>query len=209
MSIGWNILGILAWIIIVLYLVFIIQNIRKRHILMIVKYRKRFDLKTFFIDAIEILVLLIGTGYMLFLTFFSYPDLADKKNITSNITYQPLILTAGKKRSYYVKVITSDKTAPKQKYTIYSSGKKISVTSNYATVSYGEDPMSVEASSIPYSTKKLQEIDNRYQKAYVATYTSTYKRNWFNGLGLHAGKIATEYYLIRVPDKTFIKQERN
>ena len=37
MTLGWNILGILAWLILVLYLIFIVQNIRKRHLMMIVK----------------------------------------------------------------------------------------------------------------------------------------------------------------------------
>ena len=32
MTLGWNILGILAWLILVLYLIFIVQNIRKRHL---------------------------------------------------------------------------------------------------------------------------------------------------------------------------------
>ena len=46
MTLGWNILGILAWLILVLYLIFIVQNIRKRHLIMIVKDRKRFEWKT-------------------------------------------------------------------------------------------------------------------------------------------------------------------
>ena len=42
MTLGWNILGILVWLILVLYLIFIVQNIRKRHLIMIFKDLKKF-----------------------------------------------------------------------------------------------------------------------------------------------------------------------
>ncbi len=51
-------------------------------------------------------------------------------------------------------------------------------------------------------------MDKKYQRAYVAIYTAKYKRNWQNGIGMHAGHLATRYYLIRVPDSSFIKQEK-
>ena len=35
-----------------------------------------------------------------------------------------------------------------------------------------------------------------------------YKKNWRNGLGLSAGRVATEYYLIRIPDQTFVKDQQ-
>lgn len=209
MTIGWNILGILAWLIIVLYLVFIIQNIRKRHLMMIVRDRKRFKWSTTIVDALEIIVLLVAISGMAFLTFFASPDLADKNNISSDVEYQPLILSTGKKSSFYVTATSNEKSAPKQSYRIYSNGNKITVNSNYATISDGVDPMSVAAGAIPYSAKQLKKADARYQRAYVAIYTATYKKNWYNGLGLHSGRIATKYYLIRVPDRTFVRQIRN
>lgn len=69
MTLGWNILGILAWLILVLYLIFIVQNIRKRHLMMIVKDRKRFEWKTTLLDILEVLVLLCGAIYMFSITF--------------------------------------------------------------------------------------------------------------------------------------------
>ena len=66
--------------------------------------------------------------------------------------------------------------------------------------------MSVQAAAIPYSAKQLVQADERYQSAYVATYTATYKKNWYNGLRMHAGKTAARYYLIRVPDRTFVRE---
>jgi hypothetical protein len=50
-------------------------------------------------------------------------------------------------------------------------------------------------------------MDKKYQRAYVAVYTAKYKKNWQNGIGMHAGHLATRYYLIRIPDASFIKQK--
>lgn len=209
MTIGWNILGILAWLIIVLYLVFIIQNIRKRHLLMIVKDRKRFKWSTTLIDALEVIILLVATGYMGMLTFFSNPNLQDKKVISSNVEYESLILSTGESGSYYVTARSDSQRAHSQNYTWYSRGRKVTVNSNSSSISYGNNPMSIQASAIPYSAKSLRKADQDYQKAYVAIYTATYKKNWYNGLGLHAGRTATQYYLIRVPDQTFVREIRN
>ena len=193
MTLGWNILGILAWLILVLYLIFIVQNIRKRHLIMIVKDRKRFEWKTTLLDIFEVVVLLCGAVYMFSITLFYNPNLENKQVLSSKIEYQPLILTAGNKRSYYVTAKSDNKKTPIQTYTFYSNGNRVTVTSNYATISDGKNPMSVQA-------------DARYQNAYVATYTATYKKNWQNGLRMHAGKTAARYYLIRVPDRTFVRE---
>lgn len=206
MTIGWNILGILAWLVIVLYLVFIIQNIRKRHIMMIVRDRKRFKWSTTLLDALEVIIFLGAVISMSFLTFFSHPDLQNKSLIDSKVEYESLILSTDKKGSYYVTATSSNNTAPRQSYRWYSNGTKMIVNSNYASISDGTNPLSVAASAIPYSEKELKKADSHYQNAYVAVYTATYKRNWYNGLGLHAGRTATQYYLIRVPDQTFVRQ---
>ena len=154
MTIGWNVLGIVAWLLIVLYLVFIIQNIRSRHLVMIVRDRKRFDWKTILVDVLEIALLILAGGYMLFLTFFNNPSLDDKKVISSEIDYQPLILTTGNKRSYYVTAESNNTTSSVQTYKFYSNGNSYLVSSNNATVSDSKDPMSVEASAIPFSKKE-------------------------------------------------------
>lgn len=206
MTLGWNILGILAWLILVLYLIFIVQNIRKRHLIMIVKDRKRFEWKTTLLDILEVLLLLCGAIYMFSITLFYNPNLKNKQVLSSKIEYQPLILTAGNKRSYYVTAKSDNKKTPIQTYTFYSNGNRVTVTSNYATISDGKNPMSVQAGAIPYSSKQLVQADARYQNAYVATYTATYKKNWQNGLRMHAGKTAAKYYLIRVPDRTFVRE---
>ena len=206
MTLGWNILGILVWLILVLYLIFIVQNIRKRHLIMIVKDRKRFEWKTTLLDILEVLVLLCGAIYMFSITLFYNPDLENKQVLSSKIEYQPLILTAGNKRSYYVTAKSDNKKTPIQTYTFYSNGNRVTVTSNYATISDGKNPMSVQAGAIPYSSKQLVQAGALSRNAYVATCTATYKKNWQNGLRMHAGKIAARYYLIRVPDRTFVRE---
>ena len=40
---SWNLLGILLWVIAILYFIFIIQNIRKRRITMIIKKHQKFS----------------------------------------------------------------------------------------------------------------------------------------------------------------------
>ncbi|QNQ81283.1 LVIS_2131 family protein [Lactobacillus sp. PV034] len=209
MTIGWNILGIFAWLVIILYLVFIVQNIRKRHLLMIVRDRKRFRWTTTLIDAIEVIVFFVATIFMVMITFFTTPDLENKKVISSKIEYEPLIMSTDNNQSYYVVATSSSKSAPRQRYKFYSNKERITVSSNYASISDGKDPMSIEANAIPYSKEGLEKADKQYQNAYVSIYTATYKKNWYNGIGLHSGKMATRYYLIRIPDQTFVKRVKD
>lgn len=207
MTLGWNWLGILLWVVLILYLVFIVQNIRKRHLQMIIRYRKRFDAKTFSLDIVELLVLFVGLFLLVRQTFFDNPDLANREAVTSKIEYRPLILSTGAHSSYYVTAHSEKKTRPAQSYSFYSDGNHITVDSRYATISSGTKPSAVNAAMIPYSKKELAKADRHYQKAFMAVYTARYKNNWRNGLGLHAGRIAVRYYLLRVPDDTFIRDK--
>ncbi|EFO67485.1 hypothetical protein HMPREF9213_1066 [Lactobacillus iners LactinV 09V1-c] len=69
MHISWNLLGIFVWIILVIYVFFIIHNIRQRHLKMIIQKRRRFDAKTAIIDVIEILIFILACSYMSVITF--------------------------------------------------------------------------------------------------------------------------------------------
>ena len=73
---------------------------------------------------------------------------------------------------------------------------------------FGSYKKATAQSNIANVKKELAKMDKKYQRAYVAIYTAKYKRNWQNGIGMHAGHLATRYYLIRVPDSSFIKQEK-
>lgn len=205
--ISWNILGILIWVVIILYLVFIIQNIRRRRITMIIKEHTRFSWPNFLLDVVEVLVFLLAAGWMFGECFLDNPNLEDQARILSSVTYDPLIMSTGTGNSSYVTINSAKKKVGSQTYTFYKAGNKMTVSSNYASVSFGNNPMAVSAEKIPYDKKELLKKDREYQRAYVASYTARYKRNWQNGVGMHAGKIATQYYLIRIPDASFIKQK--
>ena len=204
---SWNIIGILIWVAIILYLVFIIQNIRKRRIKMIIKQHKRFSWPNFLLNAIEIVILLVAAGWMFNQTFMDNPDLEDANRITSTVKYDPLIMNTGTGNSSYVTINSAKKKYGSQTYTFYRAGSKITASSDYASIAYGNTSLDVNAEKIPYVKKELAKMDKKYQRAYVAVYTAKYKKNWQNGIGMHAGHLATRSYLIRIPDASFIKQK--
>ncbi|MDF7639595.1 LVIS_2131 family protein [Lactobacillus sp. ESL0791] len=205
--ISWNILGILLWVAVILYLVFVIQNIRKRRIAMIIKQHKHFTWANFIIDLLEIVVFLFALIYMFNRTILDNPDLEDASKITATVKYRPLVMSTGTGNSSYVTLNSSKKKMATQTYTYYQAGSKTTVSSNVATVADGKNPLDINAEKIPYNERQLKRMDKKYQRAYVAIYTAQYKKNWQNGLGMHAGHIATRYYLIRIPDSSFIKQK--
>lgn len=206
--ISWNLLGILIWVVIILYLFFIIQNIRTRRIKMIIKEHKRFTWKNAVLTAVEIIVFIAAAWWMLGEGIFDNPDLTDQSRISSTVKYEPLIMNTGTGNSNYVKIKAAAKKNGSQTYTYYSAGTKTTVSGDYASVVYGDKVNTVNAAKIPYEKKMLAKMDRQYQRAYVAIYTAKYKKNWQNGIGLHAGRIATRYYLIRIPDSSFIKNEK-
>ena len=207
--ISWNLLGILIWVAIILYLVFIIQNIRRRRIKMIIKEHRRFSPRNVMLDVLEIVVLFVAAGWIINQGILDNPDLEDASRISSTIKYEPLIMSTGTGNSSYVTINSSKKKEGSQTYTFYRAGSKMTVSSDYASVAYGNTATDVNAEKIPYIKKELTKMDKKYQRAYVAIYTAKYKQNWRNGIGLHAGRIATVYYLIRIPDASFIKQSKN
>ena len=204
---SWNLLGILIWVIIILYLVFIIQDIRKRRIKMIIKSHKRFTWPNFLLDLLEITILVVASVWMVNECLLDNPDLEDQARITSTVKYEPLVMNTGTGNSSYVTINSAKKKMGSQSYTFYKSGSKMTISNSYGSVSSGKNPLDVSAEKIPYSKTELLKMDRKYQRAYVAIYTATYKKNWQNGIGIHAGRLATRYYLIRIPDSSFIKEK--
>ena len=82
---SWNIIGILTWVAIILYLVFIIQNIRRRRIKMIIKQHKHFSWPNFILNIVEVVILFVAAGWMFNQTFMDNPDLEDASGITSSV----------------------------------------------------------------------------------------------------------------------------
>ena len=173
---SWNIIGILIWVAIILYLVFIIQNIRKRRIKMIIKQHKRFSWPNFLLNAIEIVILLVAAGWMFNQTFMDNPDLEDANRITSTVKYDPLIMNTGTGNSSYVTINSAKKKYGSQTYTFYRAGSKITASSDYASIAYGNTSLDVNAEKIPYVKKELAKMDKKYQRAYVAVLLNRSKK---------------------------------
>jgi hypothetical protein len=118
-----------------------------------------------------------------------------------------LIIQYQNDQSDYVRVKNGVGRNPIQHYTYYVEGRKYQVDSLSATVVYGKSNLNLQAETYKWNKEWLNHLDDRYQKAWVATVTTTYKKNWFNGIGLHAGRQANRFSLIRIPDKTFMEVE--
>lgn len=206
---NWNWLGILVWLVLLIYLIFIPYHIRKRHLKMIVIQQKHFTWRTFSLDLLEVLILLIGLFVQIQNSFFDNPSLTSKSQIEQSIKYKPLVLSSSAERSYYVTSNSVQKKKLYQRYSFFTEGKRYNVTSDWATISDGTVALNAVAQKLPYSKQVLAKYDVKYQKAYVAIYEAKYKNTWQNGLGLHVGRNALKYYLIRVPDATFVREVKN
>lgn len=204
---SWNVLGVALWVGAIVYLVFIVQNIRHRRLKMIIQRQHKFEWGNSLISLLEVVSFCLLTGWLLAVSLFDDPNLTDTSRITSSVTYKPLVLQPSASQSYYVQVKSTKNRDLSQQYIFYLAGKKYTVPSHLATVSYSKDPINVTASALPFSAKELKKEDSRYQQAYVAIYTAKYKNTAANGLGLHAGREAKHFYLIRVPDSSFIDKE--
>lgn len=204
---SWNVLGVALWVGAIVYLVFIVQNIRHRRLKMIIQRQHKFEWGNSLISLLEVVSFCLLTGWLLAVSLFDDPNLTDTSRITSSVTYKSLVLQPSASQSYYVQVKSTKNRDLSQQYIFYLAGKKYTVPSHLATVSYEKDPINVTASALPFSAKELKKEDSRYQQAYVAIYTAEYKNTAANGIGLHAGREAKRFYLIRVPDSSFIDKE--
>lgn len=203
---SWNVLGVALWVALIVYLTFIVQNIRKRRLRMIIERHHSFEWGNFAISIAEIAIFCLALGWLAGQLVFDNPNLNDQARISAKVKYQSLILQPSASKNYYVKVDSSKTKNASQNYIFYTAGHKYIVPSRMATVSYEDNPINVTASTIPFKLAKLKQMDDHYQKAYVAVYTARYKNTAQNGLGMHAGKVATRFFLIRVPDTSFIKK---
>jgi hypothetical protein len=174
---------------------------------MIIQRRHKFEWGNSLISLLEVASFCLLAGWLLAVSLFDDPNLTDTSRITSSVTYKPLVLQPRASQSYYVQVKSTKNRDLSQQYIFYLKGKKYTVPSYLATVSYEKDPINVTASALPFSRKELKKEDSRYQQAYVAIYTAKYKNTAANGIGLHVGHQAKRFYLIRVPDSSFIDKE--
>lgn len=205
MTSAWNWIGIIAWILVLVLVVWVFHNIRVRRIKMIVERKRTFEWSSLFITIGELIVslgLLAGMGYA---TFNHQVSLTDTKAVKVSYQYEPLVLQVGSGGSnYYVAVDhgTANKTV--HIYNYWVNGAKYTVSSNKATVVSNLKQVKVADAGIPWSQTMLAKQDHQHERAYVVKLTATYRPTFWNGLGVHVGHQAMTRWLIRVPSQSFI-----
>lgn len=201
----WNLIGLVAWLVVLAYLVFIVWNIRRRHLKMVVVFRKQHEVRTWLLDLVEVIVFFVALYAMAWVTWLRPLDYADTSSISVKYTYDKLMLQTDNDRSYFVSVTSGNGKQPTRYYTYWTEGAKYEISSRNADVSSATDALTVRASAYPWQDKKLKALEKQDEKAYVATYIGTYKPTLLNGLGMHVGHIAQRFSLIRIPNDTFQK----
>jgi hypothetical protein len=184
---------------------FVIWNIRQRHLKMLVVLRKQHSVRTVLLDCLEVLVFALAFYGMAWVTWLRQADYADKAAIRVTYNYANLVLQTDSDRSYYVRVTSGNGKQPVRYYTYWTQGAKYQISSRNADVSDATDALTVRASAYPWSMKRLAKLEKTQEKAYVATYIGTYRPTFLNGLGLHVGRTAQRFSLIRIPNETFQK----
>ncbi|KRM87081.1 LVIS_2131 family protein [Lacticaseibacillus thailandensis] len=200
---AWNFIGVAAWIILVVYLIFIVINIRQRHLKMIVVHGQHHSGRTILIDLVEVVVFLAALYGLVYAAWLRPTNFTNSAEATVSYKYQPLVLQTDDKHSYYVEVRSGSGKNSLMHYTYWVENAKVEVNSNDATVSDGSGILNLQASHFPWHAKKLASMDRQTDKAFVATITARYKGNFLNGLGLRAGKTGDRFSLIRVPSDDF------
>lgn len=203
----WNLIGLAAWLILLAYLIFIVWNIRHRHLKMVVVFRNQHAGRTVLIDIVEALVFFVALYAMSWVTWLRPVDYADKTVVSAKYTYDKLMLQTDSDRSYFVTVTSGNGTKPVHYYTYWTEGSKYQISSRNADVSFATDALTVRASAYPWQSKQLAKLEKTDEKAYVATYIGTFKPTFINGLGMHVGHTAQRFSLIRIPNDTFQKVE--
>ncbi|KRK47705.1 hypothetical protein GPK34_11385 [Secundilactobacillus kimchicus] len=207
MKSAWNLVGMGLWLLLLVYLVWMVHDMRVRRLRLLVTEKKSYSSRNVMISVVELVIFLLGLWGMGYATFFQDVSALKQSRVTVAYKYEPLVLETGKNtrnQSFYVRVKTGTGRTPIQYFTYYTAGEKYQVTSNAATVSDGKNPVNVDASAYKWNTAKLKAMDRTHQKAWVGVIETTYKKNFLNGIGLHAGRLANRFTLIRIPDHSFM-----
>lgn len=209
MKSAWNLVGMGLWLIVLVTLVWMVHDMRVRRIRLIVKEHRSFSWQNLTLSTIELVVWLLFFGGMSYTTFFQNVNQLGSNRISQTTRYEPLVINTGASSgsAYYVEVDNSDGKKPVQHYTYLTEGEKYQVSSTDATVSDGKKPVNLPASAYKWDEKKVAKYDQRHQKAWVGVIETTYKKSFVNGLGLHAGRLANRFTLIRIPDHSFMLKD--
>lgn len=202
---SWNLIGILAWLIVVVLFFLVIFNIRNRHLKILVEHKTKITWKTVCVDAIEVIVVIAAVSGLLYTSLFSKVDVKNTNDITVSYKFEPMIVqTTTDGQGYYVKMDKSGQNGSGSVYKYWLNNSEYTVSSREASISDATLPFNVSTVGLKWPMKKIKQMDNKYQSAYVVTAEARYKNNFLNGLGLRAGHFATEYRVLRVPARSFI-----
>ncbi|GAK47997.1 hypothetical protein LOSG293_160400 [Secundilactobacillus oryzae JCM 18671] len=205
MKSAWNLIGMGLWLLLLIYLIWMVHDMRVRRLKLIVTEKRSFSWHNLTISAIELVVFLLGLWGMSYATFFQDVSKLDKARVTESYQYEPMVLNAEEDPAVYVTVKTGNGRHPIQHYTYFTKGERYQVTSEDATITMGNHPINVAASAYKWDTKRVKYMDRRYQQAWVGVVETTYKKTFWNGIGLHAGRLANRFTVIRIPDKSFMQ----
>jgi hypothetical protein len=124
--------------------------------------------------------------------------------------YEPMIIqTTEDGQGYYVKISKGNSHGNNDVYQYWVNNSTYNVSSRDATISDATLPFNVSGIRISWPVNKFKKMDEKYQSAYVITAQAKYKKNFINGLGLKAGRLAAEYRVLRVPARSFIDVSHN
>lgn len=209
MKSAWNLIGMGLWLLLLIYLIWMVHDMRVRRLRLLVTEKKSFSQRNIIISSVELIVFLLAGWGMSYTTFFQDVSSLQQSRVTVAYHYEPLVLETGSgstNPSYYVRVKTGNGRKPIQHFTYYTAGEQYNATSNDATVSDGKHPVNVDAAAYKWDEAKLKKLDQKHQRAWIGVVETTYKKNFLNGIGLHAGRLANRFTLIRIPDHSFMAQ---
>ena len=202
---SWNFVGIIAWIIVIALLIFVVFNVRNRHLKILVEQKKKITWTNIVTDLVEILVVILAVSGLLYTSLFTKVDLTDKNEVAVSYKYDPMIVqTTDDGQGYYVKINKKESNSTTEVYQYWLNNSTYTVSSHNATISDATLPFTVSGIRLDWPVKKIKKLDSKYQYAYVITVQAKFKNNFRNGLGLRAGRYAMEYRVLRVPARSFI-----
>lgn len=206
---SWNFVGIIAWIIVIALLIFVVFNIRNRHLNILVVKKGKITWKTILTDLLEIVVIILMVSGLLYTSLFTRVDLTDKEAVSVSYKYDPMIVqTTEDGQGYYVKIDKKQSNSSTDVYQYWLNNSTYTVSSRDSTISDATLPFTVSGVHLDWPMKKIRKLDSKYQYAYVITVQAKYKNNFINGLGLKANRYAMEYRVLRVPARSFIEVEK-
>ncbi|KRK99540.1 LVIS_2131 family protein [Companilactobacillus futsaii] len=206
---SWNFVGIIAWIIVIALLIFVVFNIRNRHLNILVVKKGKITWKTILTDFLEIVVIILMVSGLLYTSLFTRVDLTDKEAVSVSYKYDPMIVqTTDDGQGYYVKIDKKQSNSSTDVYQYWLNNTTYTVSSRDSTISDATLPFTVSGIHLDWPMKKIKKLDSKYQYAYVITVQAKYKNNFINGLGLKANRYAMEYRVLRVPARSFIEVEK-